>query len=143
MRTQIGDTKTYFLHLHLLHLKRYWDLESFVTKLNEILCHVKASFKIISSLFFRLFFLLFSAKILILFKCFKDILLALYRQYQVSPLVKPLWKIWFFSMKENLCSRTTKDFHTAFLNPNEPAGLIRTLKSELAYCSHSTSQQWS
>lgn len=91
--------------------------------------------------FYRLFFLLFSAKILILFKYFKDILLALCRQYQVLPLVKPLWKSCFFYIRENLCSRTTKDFPTAFLNLNEPTGLIRTLKPELAYCSKSAFQQ--
>ena len=52
----------------------------------------------------------------------------------VSPLVKPLWKSWFFYKGGNLCSRTTKDFHAAFFNLNEPAELIRTLKPELAFC---------
>lgn len=46
-------------------------------------------------------------------------------------------KSWFFYLRENLCSRTTKDFHTAFLNLHEPADLIRTLKPELAYGSNS------
>lgn len=92
--------------------------------------------------FYRLYFVLFSAKILILFKCFKVILLALCRQYQVLPLVKPLGKSWFFYIRENLYSRTTKGFHATFFNLNEPAGLIRTLKLKLACCSNSAFQQW-
>lgn len=56
MRTQTGDPKACFPHLHQLPPKRYLYVESFVTELNETLCHVKLSFKIVLSLFFKAIF---------------------------------------------------------------------------------------
>lgn len=59
-------------------------------------------FKNVYPYIYRLFFLLLSAEIQILFKCFKAILLALCRQYCVLPLVKALWKKLIFLSKRKL-----------------------------------------
>lgn len=88
--THIESTKTRVLHLQFPIFK---VVLSFIITMEKTLWHASIFFFLLNMhyCYFK-YFLQLSFRILILFICFQDTFLPLYRQYLVLPLVKPMFK---------------------------------------------------